>query len=64
MWVQVPPSPGVCPGCGRCGTCGRPKPAPYTQWPQPYSPYPMTTWGDTNSAKAPPYWRMAQNHYS
>lgn len=28
------PRQGVCPGCGRCGTCGRPhQTQPYPYWP-------------------------------
>jgi hypothetical protein len=39
------PNPGVCPGCGRCRTCGQPAPmvpAPSIQWtPFTWPTYPL-----------------------
>jgi hypothetical protein len=48
-FVSFVPSPGVCPGCGRCQYCGRPYP---TVIPQPYiGDWPIgvggATWGGT-----------------
>lgn len=45
----VAPAPNVCPGCGRCKTCGQPTSEPYKFYPMPYytqpfwSIYPTTT---------------------
>lgn len=33
VWPKpFPAAPGVCPGCGRCQTCGQPGPRPVPQW--------------------------------
>jgi hypothetical protein len=36
-----PPQPNICPGCGKCNSCGRPY---ETQNPWPYTPYAQPQW--------------------
>jgi hypothetical protein len=35
------PQPNICPGCGKCNSCGRPH---ETQNPWPYAPYTQPQW--------------------
>ena len=40
--VTVTPTPAICPDCGRCRTCGQPKPQTI---PAPMVPYSSGWWG-------------------
>ena len=50
--IPIPIQQQVCPHCGYCPTCGRPRyqTAPYWPWYQPYQPWqPYIVWGGTTT---------------
>jgi hypothetical protein len=59
--AEVRTTPGVCPGCGRCRTCGAPAPAfeprpvPQPHQPQPIHPPGVLPWQPAYPTWVAPY---------